>query len=93
MTVKIIGASDEQVDVFNEVWYSMLLNSGDAMKGKVSNFSLIFQTHQLSSTVINVNNTAIGVIEKRIGKRDGIPFLWRLLVCLALSLNLREQCL
>ncbi|KAL5100374.1 hypothetical protein RYX36_004701 [Vicia faba] len=29
---KIIGASNEQVDVFNEVWYIMLLNSGDAMK-------------------------------------------------------------
>jgi hypothetical protein len=36
--VKVIGASDEQVDVFNEVWYIMLLNSGDAMKGKISNF-------------------------------------------------------
>lgn len=29
---KIIGASDEQVDVFNEVWYIMLLNNGDAIK-------------------------------------------------------------
>jgi hypothetical protein len=36
--VKIIGASDEQVDVFNEVWYIMLLNSGDATRGKISNF-------------------------------------------------------
>ncbi|KAI3869455.1 hypothetical protein MKX03_031711 [Papaver bracteatum] len=25
---KIIGASDEQLDVFNEVWYSVLLNTG-----------------------------------------------------------------
>ncbi|CAL5188815.1 unnamed protein product [Lathyrus oleraceus] len=51
---KIIGASDEQVDVFNEVWYIMLLNTGDAMK-------------------------AIEVIEKKIKKRDGTAFLWRLL--------------
>ncbi|XP_045817307.1 tetratricopeptide repeat protein 38 isoform X1 [Trifolium pratense] len=51
---KIIGASDEQVDVFNEVWYIMLLNSGDATK-------------------------AIEVIDKRIKKRDGTAFLWRLL--------------
>ncbi|CAL0331476.1 unnamed protein product [Lupinus luteus] len=51
---KMIGASDEQIDVFNEVWYSMLLNTGEAEK-------------------------AIEVIEKRIKKREGIPFLWRLL--------------
>lgn len=51
---KVIGASDEQVDVFNEVWYIMLLNNGDAIK-------------------------AIEVIEKRIKKRDGTAFLWRLL--------------
>lgn len=29
----MIGASDEQLDVFNEVWYSMLLNTGQATKG------------------------------------------------------------
>ncbi|KAJ7953731.1 tetratricopeptide repeat protein 38 [Quillaja saponaria] len=51
---KMIGASDEQLDVFNEVWYTMLLNTGQAMK-------------------------AIEVIEKQLKKRDGIPFLWRLL--------------
>ncbi|XP_027361616.1 tetratricopeptide repeat protein 38 isoform X2 [Abrus precatorius] len=51
---KIIGASDEQVDVFNEVWYNMLLNSGKAVK-------------------------AIEVMEQRIKKRDGIPYMWRLL--------------
>ncbi|XP_062160359.1 uncharacterized protein LOC133867623 [Alnus glutinosa] len=51
---KMIGASDEQLDVFNEVWYSMLLNTGQAVK-------------------------AIDVIEKRIKKREGVPFLWRLL--------------
>ncbi|TKY69753.1 Tetratricopeptide repeat protein 38 [Spatholobus suberectus] len=51
---KIIGASDEQVDVFNEVWYNMLLNSGEALK-------------------------AIEVLEKQIKKRDGVPYLWRLL--------------
>ncbi|XP_068468219.1 uncharacterized protein [Phaseolus vulgaris] len=51
---KIIGASDEQVDVFNEVWYNMLLNTGKALK-------------------------AIEVLEKQIKKRDGVPYLWRLL--------------
>ncbi|KAL5122334.1 Tetratricopeptide repeat protein 38 [Glycine soja] len=51
---KIIGASDEQVDVFNEVWYNMLLNIGNALK-------------------------AIEVLEKQIKKRDGVPYLWRLL--------------
>ncbi|KAI4328354.1 hypothetical protein L6164_020713 [Bauhinia variegata] len=51
---KIIGASDEQADVFNEVWYKMLLNTGEAL-------------------------TAIEVLEKQIKKREGTPFLWRLL--------------
>lgn len=51
---KMIGASDEQLDVFNEVWYIMLLNTGQAAK-------------------------AIEVIEKRIKKREGAPFMWRLL--------------
>jgi hypothetical protein len=30
---KMIGASDEQLDVFNEVWLVMLLNTGQATKG------------------------------------------------------------
>ncbi|XP_021908495.1 tetratricopeptide repeat protein 38 isoform X1 [Carica papaya] len=51
---KIIGASDEQVDVFNEVWYCMMLNTERASE-------------------------AIKVIETRIKKREGLPFLWRLL--------------
>ncbi|XP_019238541.1 PREDICTED: tetratricopeptide repeat protein 38 isoform X2 [Nicotiana attenuata] len=51
---KIIGASDEQLDVFNEVWITMLLNSGQATK-------------------------AIQAIEKQLKKREGTPFLWRLL--------------
>ncbi|XVE84929.1 hypothetical protein DITRI_Ditri17bG0051300 [Diplodiscus trichospermus] len=51
---KIIGASDEQLDVFYEVWCSMLLNTGEVTK-------------------------AIESIEKQIQKREGAPFLWRLL--------------
>ncbi|XP_042499209.1 tetratricopeptide repeat protein 38 [Macadamia integrifolia] len=51
---KIVGASDEQLEVFNEVWYSVLLNSGRVDK-------------------------AIEEIEKVVKKREGIPFLWRLL--------------
>lgn len=51
---KMIGASDEQLDVFNEVWYVMLLNTGQAMK-------------------------ATDAIEKQLKKREGVPFLWRLL--------------
>ncbi|KAJ6818183.1 tetratricopeptide repeat protein 38 [Iris pallida] len=51
---KVIGASDEQLDVFNEVWYDVLLKSGQASK-------------------------AIEVIGKVVKKREGAPFLWRLL--------------
>lgn len=29
----MIGASDEQLDVFNEVWYSVLLETGQTSKG------------------------------------------------------------
>ncbi|XP_062212088.1 uncharacterized protein LOC133913061 isoform X2 [Phragmites australis] len=29
---KMIGASDEQVDVFNEVWYTVLINAGETSK-------------------------------------------------------------
>lgn len=31
----MIGASDEQLDVFNEVWYIVLLNIGQFSKGTV----------------------------------------------------------
>ncbi|KAJ8773686.1 hypothetical protein K2173_006336 [Erythroxylum novogranatense] len=51
---KIIGASDEQLEVFSEVWYSMLLYTGQAHK-------------------------AIEVLKKQIKKREGVPFIWRLL--------------
>ncbi|CAN4116228.1 unnamed protein product [Withania somnifera] len=39
---KIIGASDEQLDVFNEVWITMLLNSGQATKGRLFPFQYEF---------------------------------------------------
>uniref|UniRef100_A0A2P2MLA1 Tetratricopeptide repeat protein 38 n=1 Tax=Rhizophora mucronata TaxID=61149 RepID=A0A2P2MLA1_RHIMU len=65
---KTIGASDEQLDVFNEVWYIMLLNTGQADK-------------------------AIEALEKRIRKRDGIPFMWRLLVCPLLLYSDQLPCL
>jgi hypothetical protein len=29
----MIGASDEQVDVFNEVWYTVLINVRETSKG------------------------------------------------------------
>jgi hypothetical protein len=51
----MIGASDEQVDVFNEVWFTVLINAGETSK-------------------------AIDVLGKQIRKREGAPFLWRLLV-------------
>lgn len=54
MDYKMIGASDEQLDVFNEIWYVVLLNTGHVSK-------------------------AIEVIEKQVKKREGAPFLWRLL--------------
>ena len=50
----MIGASDEQVDVFNEVWYTVLINAGET-------------------------STAIELLVKQISKRQGAPFLWRLL--------------
>ncbi|XP_011086419.1 tetratricopeptide repeat protein 38 isoform X1 [Sesamum indicum] len=51
---KIIGASDEQLDVFIEVHISLLLDTGETLM-------------------------AIQAIEKQLKKRDGAPFLWRLL--------------
>ncbi|XP_052173535.1 uncharacterized protein LOC127788901 isoform X2 [Diospyros lotus] len=51
---KAIGASDEQLDVFNEVWYVAMLNTGRAAE-------------------------AIKVLESRTEKREGVPFMWRLL--------------
>uniref|UniRef100_A0A0E0D4R9 Tetratricopeptide repeat protein 38 n=1 Tax=Oryza meridionalis TaxID=40149 RepID=A0A0E0D4R9_9ORYZ len=54
LSYKMIGASDEQVDVFNEVWYTVLINTGESSK-------------------------AIEVLEKQTRKREGAPFLWRLL--------------
>lgn len=62
---KTIGASDEQLDVFNEVWYSVLLNTGQAAK-------------------------VIEVIESRLKKRDGVPFLWRLLAKGYLMMGMEE---
>jgi hypothetical protein len=32
----VIGASDEQVDVFNEVWYTVLINVRETSKGRPS---------------------------------------------------------
>ncbi|KAK6160044.1 hypothetical protein DH2020_003425 [Rehmannia glutinosa] len=51
---KIIGASDEQLDVFTELHIILLLNTGEA-------------------------DRAILAIEKQLKKREGAPFLWRLL--------------
>ncbi|KAL0385676.1 UNVERIFIED_CONTAM: hypothetical protein Sradi_2961900 [Sesamum radiatum] len=51
---EIIGASDEQLDVFTEVHISLLLDTGETLM-------------------------AIQAIEKQLKKRDGAPFLWRLL--------------
>lgn len=36
----MIGASDEQVDVFNEVWYTVLINAGEASKGLMSSLPI-----------------------------------------------------
>ncbi|KAI5679104.1 hypothetical protein M9H77_10054 [Catharanthus roseus] len=54
MECKIIGASDEQVDVFNEIWITLLISAGQAIQ-------------------------AIETIERQLKKREGAPFLWRLL--------------
>ncbi|CAN6881369.1 unnamed protein product [Brassica oleracea] len=52
---KITGASDEQIDVFNEMWCQLLLTTGQS-------------------------KTAKEVIRERTKVRDGVPFMWRLLV-------------
>lgn len=51
---KMIGASDEQLDVFNEIWYMLLIDAGQITQ-------------------------AIQAIEKQLKKKEGTPFLWRLL--------------
>lgn len=55
---------------------------------KSQTFSLIFQTHH-QSVIFNCDdfNSAIEVIEKKIKKRDGTAFLWRLLVRLEVLLK------
>ncbi|CDP00266.1 unnamed protein product [Coffea canephora] len=51
---RAIGASDEQLDVFNEIWIILLINGGETTR-------------------------ATEAIEKQLKKREGAPFLWRLL--------------
>ncbi|KAG5385546.1 hypothetical protein IGI04_037016 [Brassica rapa subsp. trilocularis] len=62
---KIIGASDEQIDVFNEMWCQLLLKTGQS--------STVYNYER--SDVMQ----AKGVIKERIKVRDGVPFTWRLL--------------
>lgn len=90
----MVGASDEQLDVFNEVWYSILLNTGRFSKGICItvrfylfiwyDILLDFFYHELSFLFLKsmwcLQGTAIEVIEKQIKKREGAPFLWQLLV-------------
>ncbi|CAF2161410.1 unnamed protein product [Brassica napus] len=43
--LKVIEASDLQLDVFNEIWYTLLLLTGQSSTGKLPNtlfFSLVF---------------------------------------------------
>ena len=35
----MVGASGEQLDVFNEVWYVMLLDAGQAEKGTTTKYN------------------------------------------------------
>ncbi|GAA0184693.1 hypothetical protein LIER_31981 [Lithospermum erythrorhizon] len=62
---KIIGASDEQLDVFNDIYISLLLNTGRAEQ-------------------------AIQFIQKLLQKREGSPFLWRLLERAYSTLGMNE---
>ncbi|KAL0800043.1 hypothetical protein Bca101_055218 [Brassica carinata] len=75
---KVIGASDLQLDVFNEIWYKLLLLAGQSSTGKLPKtlfFSLVFRLFSL-----NTELAVIKVLERRIKQlRDGAPFLWRLL--------------
>lgn len=85
MSPQVIGASDEQLDVFNEVWYSLLLNTGQATKGMtlVHRALDLFHNGLLDYSgflIYLMFNLVIEVIERRFESRDGVPFLWRLLV-------------
>lgn len=76
---KMIGASEEQLDVFNEMWYCMLLNTGQATKGMNKTYLPPSKPH-CPSLLMYFHTVAIEVLEKRIKQREGVPFMWRLLV-------------
>ena len=56
-------------------------------KVKSRTFLSDVQTHESSLTIMMKLMTAIEVLEKQIKKRDGVPYLWRLLVRVDLSLS------
>lgn len=46
----MIGASNEQLDVFNEVWYDILMNTGHTAKGKFR-FSFSFSKYSFLQNI------------------------------------------
>lgn len=84
---QMIGASDEQVDVFNEVWYTVLINAGETSKGlkssqlaKLNNLLFCLPLYLCQQLIQFQWFAAIEILGKQIRKREGAPFLWRLLV-------------
>lgn len=70
----------------------MLLNTGQAEKGKIDHFVTIYilfsqqNIYRFLLTKIILPNEAIEVLESQVKRRDGAPFLWHLLVHLHASL-------
>ena len=92
----MIGASGEQLDIFNEVWYCMLLNNGQAAKGMIH--TILSPSNPTGDFLLTFAScvwiSAIEVLKKRIKSREGIPFLWRLLVYFSfvtLDLNMSSR--
>ncbi|CAN6881359.1 unnamed protein product [Brassica oleracea] len=73
----IIGASDEQIDVFNEMWCQLLLKIGQSSTGTAC--CRILKTYITMNAFGSDVMQAKGVIKERIKVRDGVPFTWRLL--------------
>jgi hypothetical protein len=74
------------MDVFNEIWYKLLLLNGKSSTGTLLKntiisiyFGYIFVFSATNSAFTTPEPAAIEVLEKVTKQRDGAPFLWRLL--------------
>jgi hypothetical protein len=65
---KIVGASDEQIDVFNEMWCQLLLKTGQSSTGKACCRVLLIWILVLLSMMIN--NRGSDVCSQRSNQRE-----------------------